>query len=255
MSKHRFFLPSSEWSGESLATLSNEEAHHCRDVMRCQEGDPVAVFDGQGREAEAEIVEITKTSLQLRLLATQSRISAKPAAQITLAQAIPKGKNMELIIQKATELGVSKVVPLLTSNTVIRLPANKEREKKQSKWQRVALEACKQCGQNWLPEISIPLDMPEWIDSCRDDLRIVAAIEEGSHPFHKILNNWKEHHAGNLPASACILIGPEGDFAPKEVEAALQTGFTPMTLGPIILRSETAAIYSVSVLAYELCQR
>lgn len=250
MPKHRFFLEPERWSAE-LIRLSPEESHHCRDVLRCEAGDRVAVFDGVGREAEVEIVSLSKNSVELAVI-SQGETSELPAS-ITLGQAIPKGKNMELIIQKATELGVSRIVPLETRNTVIKMGSQKDREKKQEKWQRVAVEACKQCGQNWLPEVGMPVGLSQFVGSSGDCLKVVAAIGEKSSSLKSILA--RESEKGTHPRSASVLIGPEGDFTTGEVEEAIESGFLPMSLGPIILRSETAAIYSVSVLAYELMNR
>lgn len=231
--------------------LSPEESHHCRDVLRCEAGDRVAVFDGGGREAEVEIVSLSKNAVELAPIS--ERETSEPPARITLGQAIPKGKNMDLIIQKATELGVGRIVPLETRNTVVKLGSQRDREKKREKWQRVAIEACKQCGQNWLPEVGMPVAISKFVESTDDTFKVVAAIGEKSSSLKAILAG--EAERGTYPRAVSILIGPEGDFTAREVEEAIRNGFLPMSLGPIILRSETAAIYTVSVLAYELMNR
>jgi 16S rRNA (uracil1498-N3)-methyltransferase len=154
---------------------------------------------------------------------------------------------MDLIIEKATELGVSEIVPIISDRTVVRLdPA--EAARKQEKWQRVVIEACKQCGQNWLPTVGLPVTLPKFFASQPiADLKLIAAIEDQAEPLKLILAK------RTAPIrSALICIGPEGDFTPAELNLAKENGCAPMTLGPIILRAETAAIYSVSVLAHEL---
>lgn len=247
MATHRFYIPASDWNLENLA-LSAEEAHHCIDVMRCREGDRVIVFNGEGTEVEAEITAASKKLVELRsLLVGQTN---RPPAALTLGQAIPKGKNMDLIIQKATELGASTIVPLLSERTVVQIDKD-DLEKKRQKWQRVAIEACKQCGQNWLPTVETPLSVEAFVKRAGDPFRVVAAISPEAKTLKTILQEWDGENESR-PAAATLLIGPEGDFTPAEISTSLSAGFSPLSLGPIILRSETAAIYALSVVGYEL---
>ncbi|MEX2581130.1 MAG: 16S rRNA (uracil(1498)-N(3))-methyltransferase [Verrucomicrobiales bacterium] len=247
MAKHRFYIPAADWNPEKLV-LSDEEAHHCLDVMRCGKGDRVVAFDGAGRESEAEIVGAAKGSVELKSLMVNQ--TPRPPATLTLGQAIPKGKNMDLIIQKATELGASFIVPLLSERTVVRLDQDDLR-KKQRKWQRVAIEACKQSGQNWLPVVSLPATIDQFVKTTTDAFRLVAAISSEAQSLKAILAEWDDEH-GARPREATLMVGPEGDFTPAEVSKALAAGFAPLSLGPIILRSETAAIYALGIAGYEL---
>ena len=178
--------------------------------------------------------------------------SPELGARIALAQAVPKGKNMDLIIEKATELGVAEIHPLLSERTVIKLDAT-ERDKKRDKWQRVAIEACKQSGQNHLPTVAAPQTPEQFFAGGRPayDLLLVASLQPGSRHLKDLLAE-HQNETGGAPKSALILIGPEGDYTPSEINTAQNAGCLPMTLGPIVLRTETAAIYSLSVLAYEL---
>jgi len=170
---------------------------------------------------------------------------------ITLAQAIPKGKNMDLIIQKATELGVAKIVPLLSDRTVVQLEED-ELPKKREKWKQVTIEAAKQSGQDWLPEIAKPVTPKQFFAEFEHyELPLVASLQSDARSLKKVLANFREQH-GRRPSSALILVGPEGDFTPAETSWAKSAGCVPVSLGPIVLRTETAAIYSLSVLAYEL---
>ena len=244
MPKHRFYIPESDWNLEALA-LTGDEAHHCRDVMRCSVGDRVIAFNGAGTESESEITDSNKGRVELKPLLTSQ--TPRPPAILTLGQAIPKGKNMDLIIQKATELGASKIVPLLSERTVVQLGGD-DLAKKQEKWQRVALEACKQCGQNWLPEVTTPVSVEKFLSSVSDTFRLVAAISDQAAPLKTILGEVE----GDRPTSATMMIGPEGDFTPAEISQSLGAGFAPLSLGPIVLRSETAAIYALSIVGYEL---
>lgn len=251
MAKHRFYIAPSEWSTESLA-LTGDEFHHCRDVMRCREGERVVVFNGVGAEADVEILSLGGGSAALKIWTVSE--SSRPTASLTLGQAVPKGKNMDLIVQKATELGASVIVPLLSERTVVRLDPG-EAEKKREKWRRVAIEACKQCGQNWLPEVRTPVSVESFLGKAGPhagpgELRLVAALTEEARSLRELLAD-RDPEAPHLD-SATVLIGPEGDFTPAEMATALGNGFQPLTLGPIVLRSETAAIYALSVLGYEL---
>jgi 16S rRNA (uracil1498-N3)-methyltransferase len=160
---------------------------------------------------------------------------------------------MDLVIQKAAELGAAEIVPLLSERTVVRLDDG-EAADKQEKWQRIAVEACKQCGQNHLPQVQKPVS-PDRFFARRPahDLLLIAAIEPGARRLKDLLAEWSSLHPGrDRPASVLVLIGPEGDFTPSEVGAAKSHGCLPMSLGPIILRTETAAIYTLSTLAHEL---
>lgn len=249
MPKHRFYLSPSDWNPESLV-LRGDEFHHCRDVMRCREGDRIVVFDGEGTEADVEILSMDKSEAPLKTWTVSQ--TSRPRAALTLGQAVPKGKNMDLIVQKATELGASTIVPLLSERTVVRLDPDEAR-KKREKWQRVAIEACKQCGQNWLPEVAEPVGVEAFLGKAgkgEGTLKLVAALTESARPLREILAD-RDPDASH-PDSALVLVGPEGDFTPAEMGSALGIGFQPLTLGPIVLRSETAAIYALSVLGYEL---
>ena len=161
---------------------------------------------------------------------------------ITLAQAIPKGKNMDLIVQKSVELGIAVIQPLVTRFTVVQ-PG----EGKAEKWRRNALEACKQCGQDTLPEIAEPLAFDRWIagQAKAPGLKLIASLSTGATSLRKIL---RDHPA---TTHATLLVGPEGDFSPAETSAAIDAGFLPISLGSIVLRVETATLFALSALRYE----
>ena len=154
---HRFYLAPNDWSS---AALTGTEAHHARNVLRLQPGDRVVLFDGQGREGTAEITALDSAAVRLRIL--QEAVTPPLRARITLAQAIPKGKNMDLIVQKAVEIGAAEIFPLLSARTVVHLDPESAAQK-QAKWQTVALEAAKQCGQNWLPQVQTPRTLDDFL--------------------------------------------------------------------------------------------
>lgn len=229
--------------------MPGDESHHCANVLRLGTDDRVTVFDGAGREASATIVRPDARGVVLKLGAFAR--TAPPPCAITLAQAVPKGKNMDLIVQKAVELGASAVAPVLSDRTVVQLEGG-EAEKKRAKWQEVALEACKQCGQNHLPKVSTPCSMRELLETAdRAELLVIASLQPDARPLKSVLADFVAQ-SGRLPASATVYVGPEGDFTPAEIALAKSHGCLPITLGPIILRTETAAIYCLSVLAHEL---
>jgi 16S rRNA (uracil1498-N3)-methyltransferase len=259
---HRFYISPNEWSSDALA-LRASERHHARDVLRFKRGDKAVVFNGRGHEITAEVVEVSKEEIRLRKL---HEIKTPPLrCRITLGQAIPKGKNMDLIVQKAVELGAAEIAPLISERTIVNLDPD-EAAQKQSKWQQVAIEAAKQCGQNWLPQVQTPRTLkhfferhvvaapaaePEKRRLVQTPLHLIGSLQPDAQHLKNVLRAYEaEHH--QLPNNVLMLVGPEGDFTPAELSLAKSHGCQPITLGPIILRVETAAIYCLSVLSYEL---
>ena len=234
----RFYLPPAAWTAAPV--LTGEEARHLVQVLRIQPGAAITVFDGHGRRATAVVLTATRDQVTLQLGAVLSPPAPRPV--ITLAQAIPKGKNMDLIVQKAVELGVAAIQPLVTNHTIVQ-PA----DHKAAKWRRNALEACKQCGQDTLPVIAEPMAFIPWLVSqgVADGLRLIASLAPGARPLHEVLP------AHPATTAVTLLVGPEGDFSPTETAQALAAGFLPVSLGAITLRVETATIFCLAVLRYE----
>jgi 16S rRNA (uracil1498-N3)-methyltransferase len=241
---HRFYIPPAQWNPDALALVGGE-AHHALDVLRLGVGERVVAFNGEGVEATSEIVAVGGGEVKLRALQV-AKTPPLPCA-ITLGQAVPKGKNMDLIVQKATELGASAIVPLLSERTVVQLEDG-DAERKREKWQGVAVEAAKQCGQNRVPRVAAPVSPKAFFrGEPRYDLMLVASLQPGALHLKRVLAE-----CARPPLSALVLVGPEGDFTPAEIALALGAGCRPITLGPIVLRTETAAIYCMSVLGHEL---
>ena len=248
MPDFRVYCQPTEPSPEEIR-LSPEESHHLVTVNRCGRGDPVIAFDGQGREWLTECVDASKNATLLRVK------GARPAAtrtfSITLAQALPKGAVMDDIVRQATEVGAALIIPLLSERTQVHLDGDRA-EKKVEKWRTTAIEAAKQCGNPWLPEIMPLQNFSAFLASTKDyDLKLVASLHAGSTTLKKTLATFSHKH-GHAPRSALWLIGPEGDFSSTEMTAAVMAGFIPVTLGPLVLRSDTAAIYALSILSNEL---
>jgi 16S rRNA (uracil1498-N3)-methyltransferase len=237
----RFLLPAEAW--HTAPALTGDEARHLSQVLRIKPGETVTVFDGLGRRAEAEVLTVSRDRVLLKIRDFQTPPAPLPA--ITLAQAIPKGKNMDLIVQKAVELGIARIQPLVTKNTIVH-PG----EGKSDKWRRTALEACKQCGQDTLPQIADPLPFGRWIASPDElpGLRLIASLAPGAKPLRETLRA----HPGTTAAT--LLVGPEGDFTAEETQQALDAGFLPVSLGDIVLRVETATFYCLSALRYEFSE-
>ncbi|HYR58088.1 MAG TPA: 16S rRNA (uracil(1498)-N(3))-methyltransferase [Chthoniobacteraceae bacterium] len=239
----RFYIPPHAWNPDKLA-LDRGEAHHALHVLRMKAGDRATVFNGQGVEATVEFAKVEKEQITLRKIQVAKTPPLK--CELTLGQAVPKGKNMELIVEKATELGAAAIAPLISDRTVARWNEG-EALSKREKWQRTAIEAAKQCGQNWLPQVTKPVTPKEFFaQRGKYDLMLIASLQPGALTVKQALAEVKS------PRKVLVLVGPEGDFTPAEINLARNFGCQPITLGPIILRTETAAIYCVSVLAHEL---
>ena len=249
MSTHRFYLAPEEWTSEAPG-LDPSDSHHCADVLRLGPGDRIVVFDGLGTVAEAELTEVRRKRCLLRI--GESRVAPGLPCAITLVQSVPKGKNMDLILQKAVELGASAIVPMLSARTVVKVDDAADASRKRERWQQIVLEACKQCGRNAVPQVSLPTGARDPFPGIpRPDLILLASLQPGAVGIKEALAG-EAASKGLLPQSVAVLIGPEGDFTPEEIAGFLALGAVPVTLGPMILRAETAALYCLSVLAHEL---
>jgi 16S rRNA (uracil1498-N3)-methyltransferase len=246
---HRFYISPEKWDSRAL-TLTGSQVHHARSVLRLQTGDKLVLFNGRGRELTAEIATFADDEIRLRKLRESE--SAPLRGRIVLGQAIPKGKNMELIVQKAVEIGAAEIAPIISDRTIVQLGSESALHR-QAKWQQIAIEAAKQCGQNWLPHVDAPKKLAEFFSTSDQpfDIRLIGSLQPDAQHLKKILEIYSSEHGGR-PRSVLMLVGPEGDFTPAELALARRYGCHPITLGPIILRVETAAIYCLSVLSYEL---
>jgi len=247
---HRFFISAETWNAGTLS-LAGPEAHHARDVLRMRVGERIVLFNGRGHEITAEIVDLGVDEIVLRKL--HEAETPPVQCRIVLGQAIPKGKNMDLIVQKAVEIGAAEIAPIISDRTIVQVDSESAAQK-QSKWQQIAVEAAKQCGQNWLPHVRAPRKLSELFSALGDgsfDLQLIGSLQPGAQHLKKVLADYSTEHQ-HRPRSVLMLVGPEGDFTPAELELARRHGCQPITLGPIILRVETAAIFCLSILSYEL---
>lgn len=245
---HRFHLPPAA-CGSPRLELGGTEAHHALQVLRIQPGECVQVLDGAGHRLRCRVESVGRRALSLAVL-EREQVPA-PLFEITLIQALPKGKAAETIVEKATELGVGRIIPLISERVVVRLDAD-ETGLKAAKWRLVAIGAMKQCGSPWLPQIEAPVTLREYLARPgRFDLSLVASLQPAARHPREYLAAYQAKH-GRRPASVGVWIGPEGDFTPEEVQAIQAAGARPITLGPNVLRTDTAAIYCLSILNYEL---
>jgi 16S rRNA (uracil1498-N3)-methyltransferase len=245
---HRFYVDPAQ-SGNDQIELSEREAHHGANVVRVREGERVVALDGQGSELGCTVQKVGKRGMTLAVY-QRNKIPPLPY-QLTLVQAIPKGKTMETIVQKAAELGASKIIPIITDRTVAHLDEERS-ESKVEKWNWIAIDAIKQCGSAWLPKILDPMKPSQHLNAGeKSELTLIASLQPGAKHPRFYFRDFLEERL-RKPKSVAVWVGPEGDFTPAEVNSVLASGALPITLGPLVLRSETAAFYCLSVVNYEL---
>jgi len=241
----RLFVPPERLQGDRVTLVGEEHRRVCR-VLRLQAGDRVVLFDGEGRECEAVLAAPTGRSVEATIVARRA-VAALPGPRVTLLVGLTKGERMELVVQKATELGAARLVPVVTARTVPRLEAERAAGRR-ARWLTIAREAARQCGRADTPAI--------------DEIAPFAAALQAVPAAALKLLFWEE--AAGVPLRACLpaaapaqvvlAVGPEGGFAPEEVARAEAAGFRVAGLGPRTLRAETAAIVALAVVGYALAE-
>ncbi len=240
MSSHRLFVLQPLETGQTV-TLTDEQARYVGKVLRCRVGDELLLFNGEGGEYSAQISDISKTVVNLTLSDGHDSDRESPLA-VRLIQGVSRGDRMDTVVQKATELGVSRLSPLLSEFSVVRLDAERS-DKRVRHWTAISRSACEQCGRNRPPQIDAP---------CRfDDLVNEEAAEGTARLLLMPTATTSLTRLDIKPTAVEFLIGPEGGFSDKEQERALDAGFQAVSVGPRVLRTETAAI-SVLTLAQAL---
>lgn len=240
----RYYIAPDRWSADGMV-LEGEEAHHLLHVLRGKVGDQVTVIDGAGREALSEVVEASRKEARIKVI--QQNQSPPPAVEITLIQALPREQRMDLILQKATEFGIRRIVPVVSDNAVVRIKPGEDAGKRE-RWNKIALSAAKQSGSLWLPEIQPVTGLLDYLTAMpRYDVWLTCSLEADTLPLKQVI----ETARANQPKSIAFLIGPEGDLSSREYAAARNAGARMVSLGPRVLRSETAALYVLGILHYE----
>jgi len=238
----RCYLPPEEWGQSGRVVFTGREAHHLLNVLRVRPGTVLCCFDGVGGEATAVVAGLTKREVTLDL--KKRRQIPPPPRTISLAMAIPRHGKLEEIIDQATQMGASEIIPLSTQRGVVRLGVQ-EAQRKLLRWRQVAVEAGKQCEVSRLPTIAPLTSWKELLDRFPEYVRVLLAAVEGPHEPLEILCK------GN-PQRVLVLVGPEGDFTPEEIESACRAGARKFSLGGTVLRCETAAVVSLGLLSYLL---
>lgn len=240
---HRFHIPPGTANRDEVL-LSQEESHHALRVLRLEVGDAVTLLDGAGVEARGSILAADKRAVRVGV---RERIVHPPLpCAVTLLQALPKGRLMDTIVEKATELGVARIVPLLTEHTISR-PDEDHAASKLEKWRTTALEAVKQCGNPWLPRIEPPVTFADFLRRKeRFDLALVASLHPGTRPMRAVFEEFQAREK-RRPATLAVWVGPEGDFTPQEIAVLVESGGQPITLGRLVLRCDTAAVAALAL--------
>ena len=232
--------------------LSPGESRHLVTVNRARRGDPVTAFDGGGTEFDCILSRADGGGACLEI---RDRRTIPPLPySLTLAQALPKGKTFDTIVRQATEIGAARILPLITEQTEARPPARRLGQKSE-RWQSAAIEAAKQCGNPFLPEIGAVCNLREFLtDPPPADLKLLAGLVPETRPLRDCFPSEVEGSPGR-PFRVLWLVGPEGDFTAAEVESAQVCGFHPVSLGPYVLRVDTAALCALSITVCELRAR
>lgn len=239
----RFFVSEDQIKKDHV-TITGSDANHIQNVLRLKVGDAIDILNSTSKIYAAKIVKESKEEIKCEIVSVRS-IKSEPAIKVTIAQSLPKGHKMDLIVQKCTELGVHKIIPFLSERTVIKLGKEKKRERA-LRWQRIAKSSAEQSGRGIIPHIEEIKTFEELLDYPKQyDLSLIPWEMEEKKTLKETLKGNKKIK------SIAIAIGPEGGFSRDEIEKAKKTGFIPITLGRRILRTETAPLVILSMISYE----
>jgi len=235
---HRFFVDPEQLAADRVL-LSGEVLHHLAKVLRMRAGDELELLDGTGEICRCRVLALGRHQGEAEVLARR-RVTEHPFP-VQLLQALPKGDKFDLVLQKGTELGITRFVPVLTGRSVPQ-PGPSREENRLLRWRKIVREAARQCRRPLIPEVAPPVTLASALAEVGDGLRLLL-WEEESRPLAGLLQ-------ASRPSAVTVLVGPEGGFAPAEVERAVAAGFVPVKFGPRILRSETAGFAVAAILQY-----
>lgn len=242
----RYFVPADQITGNSV-TVTGEDARHITKVMRFREGEQIIVSDGQGKDVTAAITLLSSERVEGQIIGEISEKRELPV-RVTIAQSLPKGDKMDMVIQKGTELGAASFFPYVSARSVVRLDDKKE-EKRGERWRKIAKEAAEQAHRSLIPDISSVFSWRQLLDESRNyDAAVLAYEQENSYTLHRVLAQCSEG------AKILLVIGPEGGFSEEEVQQAQESGFHVVSLGKRILRTETAGLYALACVSYHFEQ-
>lgn len=224
----------------ATARLDAEESRHLAQVLRLSAGDEIGVFDGKGREFRARVERIERDGADVRLI-EEIAAATEPAVGLTLAQSVLKGEKMDDVVRDATMMGVSAIEPIITDHTAARMKAGRAPQR----WRRIAIASAKQCGRAVVPVIGVGRGFGDWLAQDRAPLRLLLVEPSASVEGHPVSTL-----AGDRPASASLLVGPEGGWSGEEIDHAMRAGCVPVTLGRRTLRADAVATIAIGVLQF-----
>lgn len=241
---NRFFVSKKSFHGDKVL-LGSDHAHQLRDVLRMKEGEHIVVLDNEGLEYDVVLTQVRREQV-IGQIEEKRPAAGEPAVQVTLFQSLLTRDKFEIVLQKCTEVGVTEFVPMVTERSLIRETFIKP--EKVDRWQRIITEAAEQSHRGRIPKLSPPITFEQVLGGLANfDCRLIAWESQGQ-GIRMVLRADNK----NVPRTVALLIGPEGGFSEREVELAKENSVTPITLGPRILRTETAAIVASALVLYEM---
>lgn len=243
---HRFFISRENIFKDGI-TIEGEDVQHISRVLRLKEGDKIVLCDQHGTDYNVTIESMSKNSIRTTIIDKEPS-KGEPSIDVVLYQGVPKAAKMELIIQKCTEMGITRIVPVMTARTVVKLESEKDEAKKVARWAKIAEEASKQSKRGIVPVIEMPMTLEKALeDSKKLDLKLIPYELEKENSVKAALQSKKAQRVG-------FFIGPEGGFDTAEIDKAKQYGVIPVTLGSRIMRTETAGFAILTSIMYEYDQ-
>jgi len=241
----RFFINSKDIFDDSII-IEGDDFNHIKKVLRLKCGEIITLSDGSGNEYAAKIEKFGDGFVHTKIIESYKN-KTEPHVKVTLYQGLPKSDKMDFIIQKSVELGINRIVPVITERTVVKIDSEKDALKKCERWNRISQEAAKQCNRGIIPKVEIPIRFKDAVEQAKEkSLAVIPYEKEERNSLKQIIKS-----AGDVDEIA-ILIGPEGGFTEQEIEEAVSFGINSVTLGPRILRTETAGIVVLTIMMYEL---
>jgi len=239
----RFFVDKNSIIGDTI-NITGDDVYHIKRVLRLKPGDIITVNDCCGTDYQVRIERVGEDCIITGIVDSCPN-NTESNLDITLYQGLPKSDKMDFIVQKSVELGVKRIVPVITERTIVRISSSRDVQNKLTRWQRVSLEAAKQCNRGTIPQVDAPVDFDKALKMAED-------AELGLIPYEGESRARLGEQLKRGICSVAVMIGPEGGFSEKEVHKATEAGIRPVTLGPRILRTETAGIVVLSIIGHEL---
>lgn len=241
---NRFYCDSSDVLGDKIVVADFDQVHHLKDVLRFKPGERAEIFDNRGNVYSVRLESISEKQAEFKVQEKKSGVNKPRQIQVTIACAIPKKSKIDDIIDRVTQLGVDRIIPLMSQRVIVRIEPDKGQQRRK-RWEKIALSASKQSRRNTVPVVDPVTDFSGLIARSREfDLKLIPNLLGERKTLKEVLT-------GINPQNVLVLIGPEGDFTPGEIKSAIKAGFIPVTFGDSVLRVETACLYIASVLSYE----